>query len=150
MAKDDKNPFESMMKGFGLNNPREGFGMPGMMIGRDSAGNPGIQISGKFIPFSKADVQKSKGKGKNDKKDDAEEKLEKQKLRLRTTGPRIMDVDFNMKGKMSKTPAIQRVPETDEGRFPWSPDVGKKTMKAGGLVRGCGAAQRGKGRGKMV
>jgi hypothetical protein len=147
MAKDDKNPFESMMKGFGLNKPREGFGMPGMMIGRDSAGNPGIQISGNFIPFSEANVNKSKGKNDKDDKDD---KAEKAKLRLRTTGPRIMDVDFDMKGKMSRTPAIAPVKKTEdsEGKFPWSPKG--KTMKNGGLVRGCGAAQRGKGRGKMV
>lgn len=137
----EKNPFSDMMKGFGIKEARQGFGLPGLMIGKGVNGEPGIQVGGKFIPFSKATLEKG-GDGKNgDKETDAEKKAKEKAIRLRTVGPRIMDVDFNMQGKMSRTPAIKPVPRTEDT---------KKTMKAGGLVKGCGMAQRGKGRGKMV
>lgn len=55
----------------------------------------------------------------------------------------IDDVDYGMDGKLKKTPL--RVKPVSDFLF-----KREKTMKNGGLVRGAGKAQRGRGRGKMV
>lgn len=55
----------------------------------------------------------------------------------------IEDVDYGMDGK-PKT-SMLRVKPVSDLLF-----KKEKTMKNGGLVRGCGVAQRGRGRGKMV
>lgn len=77
----------------------------------------------------------------------------------------VYDVDFNMKGKMRPPPpkpptkgdlVKDVIGDTrNPNRFKMGRDVipklnVKKTMKQGGLVRGAGCAQRGRGKGKMV
>lgn len=125
MAK-DTSVFEGMMSDFGIDNPRQGFGLPGLMIGRDSQGNPGMQVGGKFVPFSEFKEEAVKDKTEED--DDETKKPNK---------PRIRDVDYTMKGKQRplKVPTVAGL---------------NKTMKKGGIVRGSGKAMRGCGRGKMV
>ena len=72
---------------------------------------------------------KGDGNGKDEEDEDKEDKV---KNRV----PGIRDIDFSMEGKMSRTNPLRR--------------PGEKTMKSGGLVRGAGCAQRGRGKGKMV
>jgi hypothetical protein len=106
--------------------PRQGFGVPGMMFGRDRNGVPGVQFMGEFIPYSKF---KYKAAGGSPKEDDAGVE----------PGKKIKDadVDFGMGGKQRNLSDVYRPKVTP-------------TMKEGGLVRGAGCAQRGRGRGKMV
>lgn len=77
-------------------------------------------------------------------------------------GGGIGDVDFNMKGEMRPPPPTkgENVSELigdtrDPNKFKMGRNVipnlsTGKTMKQGGLVRGAGCAQRGRGKGKMV
>lgn len=76
-----------------------------------------------------------KGDGKDEGKDDGENDGVK-KVR-----PTFTDIDYTMKGAIRKKPIYTgKKPENEPGH----------TMKAGGLVRGAGKAERGRGRGKMV
>jgi hypothetical protein len=99
------------------------------------------------------------GKGGNKEEDD------KDNGKGNGKGGGIGDVDFNMKGEMRPPPAKpptkgERVEDLigdtrDPSRFKMGrnviPDLPTgKTMKQGGLVRGAGCAQRGRGKGKMV
>ena len=55
----------------------------------------------------------------------------------------IVDVDYGMDGKQNGVNLrVKPVEALQKSKV--------KTMKNGGLVRGCGVAQRGRGRGKMV
>lgn len=96
------------------------------------------------------------GGGNKEDKDDGKDKGKKTE---------VYDVDFSMKGEMRPPPAKpptkgERVEDLigdtrDPSRFKMGRDVipklsTGKTMKQGGLVRGTGCAQRGRGKGKMV
>lgn len=71
------------------------------------------------------------GKGDGNGKDEEDEDKDKKRR-----APGIRDIDFSMEGKMSRINPLRKPEE--------------KTMKSGGLVRGAGCAQRGRGKGKMV
>lgn len=71
------------------------------------------------------------GKGDGNGKDEEDEDNDKKRR-----APGIRDIDFSMEGKMSRINPLRKPEE--------------KTMKSGGLVRGAGCAQRGRGKGKMV
>ena len=103
---------------------------------------------------------KSDGNGKDDEDDDKEDG----KGNGKGNNGGITDVDFNMQGELRKpkTPTTKGekienlIGDTrNPNRFKMGRDVipklnVKKTMKQGGLVRGAGCAQRGRGKGKMV
>lgn len=115
---------EELMDMFNITDPRQGVGGGGMMIGRGMNGEPGIQMMGKFVPFS--EFKQVGGGGGGDEEEDVKKKP-----------PGIKDIDFPVKrGKQSMADVYR-------------PKV-QKTFKEGGLVRGAGCAQRGRGRGKMV
>jgi hypothetical protein len=116
---------EELMDVFNITDPRKGVGGGGMMIGRGINGEPGVQIMGHFVPFSKFKESGSGSAGAGDDsgtggKKDAPE-----------------DIDFPVKTRSRSLADTYR------------PKV-KPTMNEGGLVRGAGKAQRGHGRGKMV
>lgn len=130
MAKNIKNGEEFgewMMDRFNVpDEPRQGFGVKGLfMIGRDSQGRPGIQMGGHFTPFSEFKYVGGGGKGGED-----EEKV-------KGKPPEDKDIDFPVRRVQASMADIYR------------PRV-QKTFKEGGLVRGAGKAQRGRGRGKMI
>lgn len=128
MAKKDNDGAafgEEMMQAFGVTDPRQGFGTSGFMIGRDSDGNPGIQFGGKFVPFSEF---KQSGGGGGASEDDGGNKKP----------PGIKDIDYPINTRKKSSLADIYKPKV------------QSTMKEGGLVRGAGKAQRGRGRGKMV
>lgn len=83
------------------------------------------------------------GKGDGNGKDEEDEDKDKKRR-----APGIRDVDFSMEGKISRTnPLAPRGDKEDEFLHLIEPI---KKMKSGGLVRGAGCAQRGRGKGKMV
>ena len=85
------------------------------------------------------------GKGDGNGKDEEDED-KKDKVKNRVPG--IRDIDFSMEGKISRTnPLAPRGDKEDKFSRPIEPI---KKMKSGGLVRGAGCAQRGRGKGKMV
>lgn len=109
-------------------------------------------------------MRKNKDGGKDDGNDDGKDDGKNNK----NAGGRspIRDVDFSMEGKPTYTRPIKKF---DKGKAiedvigdPRDPDrfkIGKSaiskaaiapTMKDGGVVRGAGCAQRGRGRGKIV
>jgi hypothetical protein len=126
MAKNNEESLSFFEELVGDVGPRQGFGVPGMMFGRDRNGVPGVQFMGEFIPYSKF---KYKGAGGSAKGDDAGV----------DAGSRVKDedVDFGMRRRSANLSDVYRPKVTP-------------TMKEGGLVRGAGCAQRGRGRGKMV
>lgn len=108
-------------------------------------------------------MKKNKG-GKDDGKDD-------DKKGQNSGGrPPIKDVDFGMDGKPTYTNPLKKFDKDeaikdligdprDPNRFKMGKGIipknplkvsGATTMKQGGLVRGAGCAQRGRGKGKMV
>lgn len=101
-------------------------------------------------------VTGGKGGGNKDDKDDGKDNGKKTE---------VYDVDFNMKGEMRPPPSkpptkgdlVKDVigDTRDPNKFKMGRNVipnlsTGKTMKQGGLVRGAGCAQRGRGKGKMV
>ena len=107
---------------------------------------------------------KSDGNGKDDEDDDKEDG----KGNGKGNNGGITDVDFNMQGELRKpkTPTTKGEKienligdSRDPNRFKMGKGIipknplkvsGATTMKRGGLVRGAGCAQRGRGKGKMV
>ena len=104
-----------------------------------------------------------KGSGKGGGKKEEEDDKDNGKNNGKKT--EVYDVDFSMKGEMRPPPAKpptkgERVEDLigdtrDPSRFKMGRNVipklsTGKTMKQGGLVRGAGCAQRGRGKGKMV
>lgn len=158
MAKDDKKDkfkgpgfFKDMFSDLGVDTKAPGTGVgPGFLrFGTSRAGIPGIQFMGKFIPVS--DFKKVGGGGGGGGKGDGngkDEEDEDKKDKVKNRVPGIRDVDFSMEGKISRTnPLAPRGDKEDNFSRPIEPI---KKMKSGGLVRGAGCAQRGRGKGKMV
>jgi len=131
MAKDDPDRdafFTNILSNFPKAAQGRGFAqiMPGMLIGTNKDGEQGFVLDDKFIPLSKFKMSGGGAPAQDDGGGSG-------------SGSRIKDedVDFGMRRRSASLSDAYRPKVTP-------------TMKEGGLVRGAGKAQRGRGRGKMV
>lgn len=138
--------------------PAGGFASIGGMFayGTHRDGRPGVLWGGKFVPITRksaldygfdsslygkgdgnGDGDGDGGNNLNNRPDEDEEGLDKKPIRNKPRVPR---------GASWNQIVGAYFPRTREPRK----DNQNKTMKEGGLVRGAGKAERGRGRGKMV